>query len=162
MKKGYIPKDKRKTILMLSDDIRTSSGVGNMAREIIINTAHHYNWVNLGGAVNHPSAGQGADISVDVNTQANITDTDIPDGDTSVNGIYVGSNDTIFLYAMLELSPTALVCFVKYNTSTNTITKMFQVLNGSSFTSEEARLCRWGNDRAIFMFNGNKIRLLVP
>ena len=95
-------------------------------------------------------------------TQANITDTDIPDGDTSVNGIYVGSNDTIFLYAMLELSPTALVCFVKYNTSTNTITKMFQVLNGSSFTSEEARLCRWGNDRAIFMFNGNKIRLLVP
>ena len=69
---------------------------------------------------------------------------------------------TIQLYAMLELSPTALVCFVKYNTSTNTITKMFQVLNGSSFTSEEARLCRWGNDRAIFMFNGNKIRLLVP
>ena len=37
MKKGYIPKDQRKTILMLSDDIRTTSGVGNMAKEIVIN-----------------------------------------------------------------------------------------------------------------------------
>ena len=35
MKEGYIPKDQRKTILMLSDDIRTHSGVGNMAKEII-------------------------------------------------------------------------------------------------------------------------------
>ena len=32
MKEGYIPKDKRKKIMMLSDDIRTHSGVGNMAK----------------------------------------------------------------------------------------------------------------------------------
>ena len=54
MKEGYIPKDKRKKILMLSDDIRTHSGVGNMAKEIIVNSAHRYNWINLGGAVKHP------------------------------------------------------------------------------------------------------------
>ena len=42
MKKGYIPKDKRKTILMLSDDIRSHSGVGNMAKEIVVNSSHHY------------------------------------------------------------------------------------------------------------------------
>ena len=35
MKEGYIPRDQRKKILMLSDDIRTFSGVGNMAKEII-------------------------------------------------------------------------------------------------------------------------------
>jgi hypothetical protein len=36
MKEGYIPRDQRKKILMLSDDIRTqSSGVGNMAKEIV-------------------------------------------------------------------------------------------------------------------------------
>ena len=35
MKEGYIPKDKRKKILLLSDDIRTMSGVGNQAKEII-------------------------------------------------------------------------------------------------------------------------------
>ena len=31
MKEGYIPKDQRKTILLMSDDIRTNSGVGTMS-----------------------------------------------------------------------------------------------------------------------------------
>ena len=66
MKKGYIPKDKRKKIFMLSDDIRTNSGVGNMAREIVLKTAHHFNWINLGGANKHPEHGKGFDISDDV------------------------------------------------------------------------------------------------
>ena len=51
MKEGYIPKEERKTILLLSDDIRTHSGVGTMSKEIVINTAHRFNWVNIGGAV---------------------------------------------------------------------------------------------------------------
>ena len=51
MKEGYIPRDKRKKILMLSDDIRTHSGVGNMAKEIILNSSHHFNWCNLGDKV---------------------------------------------------------------------------------------------------------------
>ena len=49
MKKGYISKDQRKKILLLSDDIRTHSGVGTQARQIVLNTAHHFNWINLGG-----------------------------------------------------------------------------------------------------------------
>ena len=36
MKEGYIPKEKRKKILMLSDDIRLTSGVGCQAKEIVI------------------------------------------------------------------------------------------------------------------------------
>ena len=62
---------------MLSDDIRTHSGVGGMAREIIINSAHHYNWVNLGGAVKHPEAGQGFDLSQDINRAIGIEDADV-------------------------------------------------------------------------------------
>jgi hypothetical protein len=58
MKEGYIPRDQRKKILMLSDDIRTQSGVGNMAKEIVLNSAHHFNWVNLGGAIQHPRCRQ--------------------------------------------------------------------------------------------------------
>ena len=77
MKKGYIPKDKRKKILMLSDDIRTFSGVGNMAKEIVMNTAHHFNWLNLGGAVNHPEKGQGFDLSQDINEITGLTDSDV-------------------------------------------------------------------------------------
>ena len=77
MKEGYIPRDKRKKILMLSDDIRTHSGVGNMAKEIIINSAHHFNWLNLGGAVNHPEKGQGFDISDDINKITGLTDSEV-------------------------------------------------------------------------------------
>ena len=66
MKEGYIPREKRKKILMLSDDIRTHSGVGNMAKEIVLNSSHYFNWVNLGGAVNHPQNGQLFDISEEV------------------------------------------------------------------------------------------------
>ena len=77
MKEGYIPRDKRKKILMLSDDIRTHSGVGNMAKEIILNSAHHFNWINVGGAVNHPDAGQGFDLSPEINKMTGLTDSDI-------------------------------------------------------------------------------------
>ena len=77
MKEGYIPRDQRKKVLMLSDDIRTHSGVGNMAKEIIFNTAHRYNWVNVGGAVKHPDAGKGFDVSPDVNKIINITDSNV-------------------------------------------------------------------------------------
>jgi hypothetical protein len=60
MKEGYIPRDQRKKILMLSDDIRTHSGVGIwQARNIVLNTAHRYKWVNLGGAVTTPRCRQG-------------------------------------------------------------------------------------------------------
>jgi len=77
MKKGYIPRDQRKKILLLSDDIRTHSGVGNMSKEIVLNTAHYFNWVNLGGAVQHPEAGKGFDISNDVNKEIGINDSSV-------------------------------------------------------------------------------------
>ena len=77
MKKGYIPKDKRKKIIMLSDDIRTHSGVGCQARNIVLNSSHHFNWVNLGGAVKHPEAGKGFDLSNDVNQAMDLTDSDV-------------------------------------------------------------------------------------
>ena len=77
MKKGYIPQNKRKKILLLSDDFRTQSGVGNMAREIVMNTAHHFNWINIGGAVKHPENGKGFDISVEVNKHTNIKDSSV-------------------------------------------------------------------------------------
>ena len=77
MKKGYIPKDQRKKILLLSDDIRTQSGVGTMSREIVLNTAHHFNWVNLGAAVKHPEQGKAFDISADVNKFANVEDSSV-------------------------------------------------------------------------------------
>ena len=74
---GYIKKEERKKILLLSDDIRAHSGVAHMAREIVTHTSHRYNWVNLGGAVKHPEAGKRLDLSQDVGTKNNISDASV-------------------------------------------------------------------------------------
>ena len=76
-KQGYIKKENRKKILLLSDDIRAHSGVAHMAREIVTNTSHHYNWVNLGGAVKHPDEGKRFDLSKDVGDKNGITDASV-------------------------------------------------------------------------------------
>jgi len=75
--KHYIPKDQRKKIMLLCDDIRVHSGIAHMGRELVINTCHHYNWVNIGGAVKHPESGQRFDLSEDTNKQAGITDSSV-------------------------------------------------------------------------------------
>lgn len=77
MKEGYIPKAQRKKILLLCDDIRMTSGISTMAREIVLGTAHVFNWVNLGGAINHPDQGKRMDLSEDTNKYAGINDASI-------------------------------------------------------------------------------------
>ena len=77
MVNGYIPKEQRKKILLLCDDIRMTSGISTMAREIVLGTAHRFNWINLGGAINHPEQGKRLDISHDTNKIAGITDSSI-------------------------------------------------------------------------------------
>jgi len=77
MKEGYIPKDQRKKILLITDDIRLPSGVGGVGKDIILNTAHRYNWVNLGGAMKHPDAGKRFDLSQDTNKEMGIDDSSV-------------------------------------------------------------------------------------
>ena len=77
MKEGYIPKEQRKTILLLCDDIRFTSGISTMAKEIVIHTAHRFNWVNLGAAIQHPDQGKRFDICQDTNGLAGIPDASV-------------------------------------------------------------------------------------
>ena len=77
MKEGYIPREERKNILLLCDDIRMHSGVATMAREIVVGTAHRYNWFNVGAAIKHPDQGKVIDISADANKVAIINDADV-------------------------------------------------------------------------------------
>ena len=74
MKEGYIPREQRKKILLLSDDIRMHSGISTMAREMVLGTAHHFNWINLGAAINHPESGNVLDVSADTNNIIGIQD----------------------------------------------------------------------------------------
>jgi glycosyltransferase involved in cell wall biosynthesis len=77
MKEGYTPQNKRKKILLLSDDIRTTSGIATMAREIILGTCHHYNWINLGSTIKHPDEGKKLDLSADANKFNGIEDAQV-------------------------------------------------------------------------------------
>ena len=68
---------KKKKILLFSDDLRMSSGVGTMSREIVLGTAHHFDWIQVGGAVKHPEEGQMFDLSKDVNEELGIDNADV-------------------------------------------------------------------------------------
>jgi glycosyltransferase involved in cell wall biosynthesis len=74
---AYLPQNERKKILLICDDIRVHSGVATVARELVLNTAQHFNWVNVGGAINHPDAGKRLDLSADTNNNAGLTDSSV-------------------------------------------------------------------------------------
>lgn len=69
-----IPKEERLTGLLLSDDIRMPSGVGTMSKEIAFGTVHRFNWIQVGGAIEHPEKGKIVDVSQDVQKETGIDD----------------------------------------------------------------------------------------
>ena len=73
----HIPQDQRKKILIICDDIRVHSGVATVAKEIVVASAHRYNWVNMAGAIKHPERGKRLDISSAVGKEANIEDASV-------------------------------------------------------------------------------------
>jgi hypothetical protein len=76
-KLGYLPKNERKKILFISDDIRVHSGVATVSRELVLNSCHHYNFVCVGGAIKHPDAGKVFDLSDDTNKNSGINDSSV-------------------------------------------------------------------------------------
>ncbi len=73
----HIPKDQRKKILLICDDIRVHSGVATVAKEIVVHTCHHFNWVQMAGAIKHPDKGKKLDISADTGKLVNIDDASV-------------------------------------------------------------------------------------
>jgi glycosyltransferase involved in cell wall biosynthesis len=74
---AYLPQNERKKILLICDDIRVHSGVATVARELVLNTAQHFNWVNIGGAIQHPEQGKRLDLSEDTNANTGLNDSSI-------------------------------------------------------------------------------------
>ena len=74
MKEGYIKQSDRKKILLITDDIRVHSGVGQIGRELVTNTSGHYNWVQLAGSIKHPEKGKLLDLSEDINKEKGLKD----------------------------------------------------------------------------------------
>jgi glycosyltransferase involved in cell wall biosynthesis len=120
MKEGYLPKDQRKKILLITDDIRLPSGVGNIGKEIVIHTAHHYNWVCIGAAINHPDAGKRFDLSQDTNNTMGIEDASVFLYPNS------GYGDANFIRKMLSLEKPDAIMMI---TDPRYFTWLFQIEN---------------------------------
>ena len=64
----------KKKILLLSDDLRMSSGIATVSKELVLGTLDKYHWVQLGAAVNHPEKGKEIDLGNDVRKSTGIED----------------------------------------------------------------------------------------
>jgi len=67
----------KKKILLLSDDLRMASGIATMSKELVLGTAHKYDWFQVGAAINHPEAGKILDVSEDIRNRYNIPDASV-------------------------------------------------------------------------------------
>ena len=65
---------KKKKVLLLSDDLRMSSGVGTVSKNFVMGTLHKYDWVQLGGAIKHPDEGKIVDMNEAVQKETGVKD----------------------------------------------------------------------------------------
>jgi len=96
----------KKKILLLSDDLRLTSGIATVSRDMVIGTVQHFDWVQVGAAINHPDKGKILDLS---NDAANITGV----SDASVK-IYCndGYGDSLLLRKLIHTErPDAILHF---------------------------------------------------
>lgn len=97
---------KKKKILLLSDDLRMHSGIATMSRELVLGTAHHYDWVQIAGAVKHPENGKIIDLSDATNKMLNIKDASVKLYPTDGYG-----NEQILFAVMYNEKPDVLMHF---------------------------------------------------
>lgn len=60
----------KKKILLLSDDLRLTSGIATVSRDIVIGTVKEFDWVQVGAAINHPDKGKIFDLSEDAKNRS--------------------------------------------------------------------------------------------
>jgi glycosyltransferase involved in cell wall biosynthesis len=67
----------KKKILLLSDDLRMSSGIANVSKQLVLGTVDKYDWVQLGAAIKHPEAGQAMDLNEDIRKRTGVADASV-------------------------------------------------------------------------------------
>jgi glycosyltransferase involved in cell wall biosynthesis len=67
----------KKKILLLSDDLRMSSGIANVSKQLVLGTVDKYDWVQLGAAIKHPEAGKVMDLNDDVRKRTGVADASV-------------------------------------------------------------------------------------
>ena len=64
----------KKKILLLSDDLRMSSGIATVSKEFVFGNLDKFDWIQLGAAVNHPDKGKEIDLGEDARKISGIED----------------------------------------------------------------------------------------
>jgi glycosyltransferase involved in cell wall biosynthesis len=64
-------------ILLLSDDLRMTSGIATMSREIVMGTVDRFNWVQLGAGINHTESGKFVDVDADIREKTGVPDAEL-------------------------------------------------------------------------------------
>lgn len=68
---------KKKKILLLSDDIRSHSGIATMSRAFVLGTLDRFDWVQVAAAVKHHQNGQRVDFSGTARTESGVEDASV-------------------------------------------------------------------------------------
>jgi glycosyltransferase involved in cell wall biosynthesis len=101
-----MPNNGKKTILFMGDDFRMHSGIATMSREIILNTVHKYNWVQIAGAITHPDKGKVLDLSQEVARMKNVPDAYVRAYPTDGYG-----NEQMLFQVIAQEKPDAILHF---------------------------------------------------
>ena len=64
----------KKKILLLSDDLRMTSGIGTMSKEFVLGTMDAFDWAQVGGAIKHPEEGKVINMDESVRTETGVED----------------------------------------------------------------------------------------
>ena len=64
----------KRKILLMSDDLRMHSGIATQSKEFVMGTMKHYDWVQLGGAINHPESGNIVEMHEAVKNETGVKD----------------------------------------------------------------------------------------
>jgi glycosyltransferase involved in cell wall biosynthesis len=67
----------KQKILLLSDDLRMTSGISTMSKEIVLGTVHKFDWIQLGAGIKHPELGKVVDVSEDVRNRTGVSDANV-------------------------------------------------------------------------------------
>lgn len=68
---------KKPKILLLSDDMRMSSGIATMSREIVMGTVDRFDWYQVGAAIKNPDTGKILDLSADMQKRTGVEDASV-------------------------------------------------------------------------------------
>lgn len=96
----------KKKILLLSDDLRMTSGIATVSKQLVLGTVHKYDWVQLGAAIKHPDAGKVLDLNEDVRNR-----TGVQDGSVKIYPFDGYGNPDVIRQLLMMEKPDAILHF---------------------------------------------------